>query len=131
MEMQQHINGIDKQFIKHSWETCWRLPEVEWYKVNTDGARMLETGHASSGSVIRDDHRRWKMGFSQKIGICSTVEFELWGAYDGLGHACHMGARKVILELDNLEVVHMLLQPMSKFPHFVVARDVKRLIQNQ
>ncbi|PPD70071.1 hypothetical protein GOBAR_DD33043 [Gossypium barbadense] len=74
---------------------------------------MLETNHASSGGAIRDDHGRWKMGFTRKIGICSTVEVKLWGAYDGLRQAWHIGARNVILELNSLEVVHMLLSPME------------------
>ncbi|KAK5826456.1 hypothetical protein PVK06_021377 [Gossypium arboreum] len=47
------------------------------------------------------------------------------------GNLGNIGARNVILELNSLEVVHMLLTPMSEFSHFAVARDVKRLIQNQ
>ncbi|KAK5842980.1 hypothetical protein PVK06_005404 [Gossypium arboreum] len=56
---------------------------------------------------------------------------KLYGAYDGLQQAWNKGVRKVVLELDSLEVVHMLLSLILEIPHFAVAWDVKHSIRNQ
>ncbi|KAK8660681.1 hypothetical protein V6N13_051596 [Hibiscus sabdariffa] len=39
----------------------WSLPQHQWLKVNTDGARSGMTGHASCGGVGRDSEGNWEL----------------------------------------------------------------------
>ncbi|PPD92735.1 hypothetical protein GOBAR_DD10331 [Gossypium barbadense] len=59
-------------------------PKSRWTKVNIDGARQLEKGYAASRGSIRDENGVWPSGFARNIEICSTIEVELRGIYDGL-----------------------------------------------
>lgn len=44
-------------------------------------------------------------GFSCKLGYYSVIGKEAWGVYYGLDLAWNMGGRKLILEVDSIEVV--------------------------
>ncbi|KAE8672514.1 hypothetical protein F3Y22_tig00111840pilonHSYRG00033 [Hibiscus syriacus] len=48
------------------------------------------------------------MGFSRAIGICSVIEAELWGVFEGLKHARRIRARNIAIEIDNIEAHSML-----------------------
>ncbi|KAK8492364.1 hypothetical protein V6N11_066174 [Hibiscus sabdariffa] len=65
----------------------WRAPPPSWLKVNTDGARSIRSGLATCGGVGRDASGNWCFGFSRALGLCSTLEAELWGVYEGLARA--------------------------------------------
>ncbi|KAK8617153.1 hypothetical protein V6N13_117120 [Hibiscus sabdariffa] len=60
------------------------------------------------GIVIRDEMGAWIVGFSKFIGICSTLEVELWGVLEGLHLAWRLGECRVVVELDSLVTVDLL-----------------------
>ncbi|KAE8733898.1 hypothetical protein F3Y22_tig00000916pilonHSYRG00217 [Hibiscus syriacus] len=57
--------------------TVWLPPPEGWNKLNTDEK-------AACGGVIRDMNGQWRIDFKKFIGICSTIEAELWGVYTEL-----------------------------------------------
>ncbi|KAK8516676.1 hypothetical protein V6N11_007439 [Hibiscus sabdariffa] len=65
----------------------WVPPEIDWIKVNIDGARKPVNGYAMCGGVGRNSAADWLFEFSQFIGICSIVDAELWRVYYGLRFA--------------------------------------------
>ncbi|KAL4295689.1 hypothetical protein GQ457_12G025480 [Hibiscus cannabinus] len=62
----------------------WEAPPFQWCKLNVDGACDSATGRASCGGAIRSDLGQWLMGFSRHLGLCSSLEAELWGIFEGL-----------------------------------------------
>ncbi|KAL4385034.1 hypothetical protein GQ457_15G026610 [Hibiscus cannabinus] len=87
------------------------------WKLNVDGARNLPDGSASCGGVIRDSHGTWIAGFSKYIGKCSALEAEFWAVYKGLVCAQRLNAESIVVESDNLNVVHALQNSGGKRPH--------------
>ncbi|KAK8479556.1 hypothetical protein V6N12_064054 [Hibiscus sabdariffa] len=61
-----------------------KAPPWGWCKLNVDGSRDRLTRVSSCGGVIRDSHGYWMMGFTKNLGMCSVLDAELWGIYEGL-----------------------------------------------
>lgn len=58
----------------------WNPPPGGWIQINVDGCVKADTGMAGGGGgILRDDKGAWKGGFSVILGICTTIEAELWG----------------------------------------------------
>ncbi|KAL4362445.1 hypothetical protein GQ457_04G027620 [Hibiscus cannabinus] len=86
----------------------WSAPPRHWIKINTDGARNNISGLASCGGVGRDDEGNWKFGFSRFLGLCSALEAELWGMFEGLTTAWSLGFTRVIVEVDCRDAYDMI-----------------------
>ncbi|KAE8675571.1 tir-nbs resistance protein [Hibiscus syriacus] len=74
----------------------WEPPDLDWFKLNTDGAYRPDSRLAACGGVIRDHMGAWVVGFSKVIGMCSAWEAELWGVYNGLCLAWNMGGGRIV-----------------------------------
>ncbi|KAE8707058.1 hypothetical protein F3Y22_tig00110387pilonHSYRG00750 [Hibiscus syriacus] len=97
--------GLNGSATEKGSPIYWSPPMEGWFKVNTDAARSEVDGRASCGGLIRDNIGRWRAGFAKFIGICSTLEAELWGIYIGMVLAWDLGIRRVIVESDNKEAI--------------------------
>ncbi|KAK8475937.1 hypothetical protein V6N11_019920 [Hibiscus sabdariffa] len=70
------------------------------------------------GSVALIDWRR-------KLGICSVIESELWGIYEGLLAAWSLGLTHLIVEVDNSDAINLIRQykmgeaTLALVPHIV------------
>ncbi|KAH1040154.1 hypothetical protein J1N35_041897 [Gossypium stocksii] len=76
MKTPQHMGEIGDQSVRISRNTRWKKLEMDWYKVNTDGARELELDYAASSGVVKDYNGDWKIGFARKIDVCLVMEVE-------------------------------------------------------
>ncbi|KAK8541714.1 hypothetical protein V6N12_014341 [Hibiscus sabdariffa] len=76
----------------------WQRPPEGWHKLNTDGAVCVDSGMASCGGVLCTDAGGWVIGFSKRLGICTVLEAELWGVFEGLLSAWSVGVPRLILE---------------------------------
>ncbi|KAK9035794.1 hypothetical protein V6N11_077823 [Hibiscus sabdariffa] len=86
----------------------WTKPPFGWHKLNSDGAIDGRDGVASCGGLIRDDGGSWLVGFSKRIGICSILEAELWGIYEGLLAAWSIGSQYLLVESYCLEAINLI-----------------------
>ncbi|KAL4291966.1 hypothetical protein GQ457_14G024710 [Hibiscus cannabinus] len=86
----------------------WEAPPPPWCKVNVDDACDSATGRASCGGAIRSDSGQWLMGFSRQLGLCSSLEAELWGIFEGLMCAWSIRIANLILESDCKEALQMI-----------------------
>jgi ribonuclease HI len=81
----------------------WRPPQVNWVKLNTDGA--CKGGNiAGCGGIIRGSDGEWIGGFAKFIGDCSAFVAELWGVLEGLRYVRRMGYTAVELNVDCVSV---------------------------
>ncbi|KAL4292089.1 hypothetical protein GQ457_14G023220 [Hibiscus cannabinus] len=86
----------------------WTPPAVGWLKLNMDGPKRSQDGSAMCGGVARDHTGSWQFGFSKFIGFCGVFDAELWGVWCGLQMDWDKGFRRLILEVDSLDVVRAL-----------------------
>ncbi|KAK8555230.1 hypothetical protein V6N12_009378 [Hibiscus sabdariffa] len=61
----------------------WVKPPQGWCKLNTDGAVNRSPGMVSSGGVVRNEEGNWLIDFDRRLGVCSVLEVELWGLFEG------------------------------------------------
>lgn len=59
------------------------------------------------------------------LGTCSVVQTELWAIYDGLKLAWQRGLRNILVESDNMAVVHVLNDMKSDFSALSLTRSIK------
>lgn len=60
------------------------------------------------GCVKRDKDGRWVFGAARSVGVCNTLQAELWAAQAGLQLAWEKGYKNIVLKTDSLEVYHLL-----------------------
>ncbi|KAL4346674.1 hypothetical protein GQ457_17G015250 [Hibiscus cannabinus] len=98
----------DAPVVSQALQVRWQPPVSVWFKLNIDGSRVSPEGFASCGGVVRTSSGEWIIGFSKYVRICSTVVAELWDVFEGLVLAWTKGFRKVVLEVDSLDVFRIL-----------------------
>ena len=99
--------------------------------MNTNGSAIENSGIASCGRVLRDEHGRWIKGFARKIGITSSFVAELWGLRDGLLICCSCNFNYVEIELDAKAIIDSLAN--SNYVNNIVSPildDCRQLISN-
>ncbi|KAK8487554.1 hypothetical protein V6N11_066540 [Hibiscus sabdariffa] len=80
----------------------WRRLPKGWYKLNCDGAVVPGSEDAMCGGVVRDAAGHWSIGFNRRIGICSILESELWGVYEGLKTTWSLEIDQLLVEVDSV-----------------------------
>ena len=73
----------------------WSTPELEWIKLNSNGACTSGGRDIACGRVLRDSSSNWIQDFYSYILRGGVLSAELWGALHGLTIAQDMGFRKV------------------------------------
>ena len=84
---------------------CWVKPEINWYKLNTDGSSIGNQGKACGGELIRDHRGRWISRFARGIGVTSSANAELWALPDGIKRCIDLNIQAMEVELDAKVVV--------------------------
>ena len=57
---------------------------VDWFKLNSEGAALGNSGKAGRGGLIRDHQGKWVKGYVRHIGFASSIIVEFWALKDGL-----------------------------------------------
>ena len=92
---------------------------------------MTHLGKASCGSLIRNALGEYLGGFVANLGSCPITIAEIWRAFYALEMAWNRGLTSVILELDSLNVVHLIQSDLdSKHPYGTVIRQVKNPLKH-
>lgn len=82
----------------------WTSPPVGWWKLNTDGVFSNVSLQASSRGLIKYNRGDWLVGFSARFDGISALDAEFHTVLKRLVLAWNQGCRKVILEVDSLQV---------------------------
>ncbi|KAK8609722.1 hypothetical protein V6N13_093137 [Hibiscus sabdariffa] len=123
------VRGSVRSVRTASATTQWTPPEEGWLKLNTDGAKRNQDGSLMCGGVLRDHTGSWHFGFSKYIGFCEVFEAELWGVWCGLQLAWEKGCRRIILEVDSLDVVKALKEDRRQGHVCTLLLHIRLLIQ--
>ncbi|KAK2987286.1 hypothetical protein RJ640_024649 [Escallonia rubra] len=84
----------------------WSPPLECWVKINTDGSVNKHEGQAGATVIIRDSSSQWIIGCSKRLHIQNSHNAGWWAIRDGLCLAWQNNHRKIILEVDDISVVH-------------------------
>ena len=60
----------------------WERPLRGWYKLNTDGSSLGNSGAAEGGGLIRDASSAWIRAFFRNIGSTTSFLAKLWALRD-------------------------------------------------
>ncbi|KAF7821180.1 non-LTR retroelement reverse transcriptase-like [Senna tora] len=101
----------------------WEKPEFGWVKVNVDGACTRDDAErAACGGVIRDAHGRCLVGFTRRLGSCSSIHAELWGVLSGL----EIAIRNTIIDTHPCASIIQSIQTRSRDIDEVIFKHVYR-----
>ncbi|XP_012435482.1 uncharacterized protein LOC105762121 [Gossypium raimondii] len=76
-----------------------------WIHLFIDGAVKLDAGFATSGEIACKQEGEWIIGFNHYLRLCSVFDAKLWVVLDGFTLTHERGCQKVVIHIDNLEVV--------------------------
>ncbi|KAK8680656.1 hypothetical protein V6N13_109596 [Hibiscus sabdariffa] len=105
----------------------WSPPEAGWIKLKSDGARRSLDGFSACGRVLRDHVGSWKGGFVRAIGLCSTLDAELWGVFTGLLCAWNMYFCKIVLEVNSMDAYRLTMLGGSSYHSFSLLAHIMEL----
>jgi ribonuclease HI len=106
----------------------WKPPTGNFVKLNTDGARK-QNNKAGCGGVIRGGQGEWLGGFAKGVGDCSAFVAELWGVFEGLQYARHLGFAAVELNTDSVTVAQAISTGNLNSPVGAsLLRNIRRLL---
>ncbi|KAL4363840.1 hypothetical protein GQ457_04G022740 [Hibiscus cannabinus] len=104
---------VYRESILQQSKRMTNLPTLGWCKLNTDGAVHKYSQLASYGG---------------RVGICSALEAELWGIFEGLLTAWLMDIRCLVVETDYLEAYHLLQNSATSYGCFTLMSHISELL---
>lgn len=93
---------------------CWEMPKSGTFKLNINGSHTPSTGKAGWGGVLRAYNGNMFMFFSQPVDSNSYIMAEVQSAKFGIDCYVQNGYKEFTLELDSLEVIHMIIEQQAK-----------------
>lgn len=97
--------GLDKIRINKTF--AWHPPQINWVKLNFDGACKPNRVVDCEG-VLRDENGRWLGGYSEFLGCCTMFTAEMRGLFKGLKLTISLGYQRVEVNVDFLMVVQVI-----------------------
>ncbi|XVF25228.1 hypothetical protein REPUB_Repub13aG0195100 [Reevesia pubescens] len=93
--------------------------------MNVDESSRGQSGLATVGGVLRDEHELWIIWFSYRIGIAYILTVELWVIFQGLSLCWKKGCRTY-----SLIAVQKINQTRNIHdPHFHPIKAIRELQQ--
>ena len=86
----------------------WCFPPPSWFKLNSDGSSLGNSGKAGGGGLIRNDKGEWLKGYARNVGYSTSVAVELWALRDSLRLCIALKLPAMIIELDVKLIVDLL-----------------------
>ncbi|MBA0614762.1 hypothetical protein Godav_015008 [Gossypium davidsonii] len=95
-----------------------------WIQLNSNEAVKEESGFVMIGGVLRDRYDGWIIGYNRSMGICSVLDFELWGTLEGLSIAMYWGFDRVLIVSDSHEAVQAIQGSATKVSNSALVRRI-------
>lgn len=108
----------------------WIAPQVNFVKLNCDGAVGNLGTSAAIGGVFRNNWGAFLCGFASNIGSGTITEVELKAVLMGAELAHRKGYNRVILETDSLIAVRLINEGCSVLhPVFDLVGDIQEALR--
>ncbi|KAL6558461.1 hypothetical protein OROMI_018811 [Orobanche minor] len=86
----------------------WCKPDVDWWKLNTDGASRGNPGAAAASGVIRDHFGQPIFMFSEYIGLQINNYAEIYAIWRGLEFCMEKSYNKIWIEVDSKIAIDLI-----------------------
>ncbi|GMP59729.1 hypothetical protein CsSME_00022890 [Camellia sinensis var. sinensis] len=101
--------GIYHSPHKRSSDDCYSpVNSPSRLKLNIGGSTKGDPGEGGFGGLIRDERGMWLVGYYGKLGVCTSLEAELWAIYRGLAIAFEKGYKDLTIETDSSSAIELL-----------------------
>ena len=90
LEFMYCMTSPRNRILKTNRRILWEKPPARWKKLNTNGSSINSSMRVGCGSIIRDEHGGWVVGFAKHIGSTNNFVAELWVLRDKLVLCCNM-----------------------------------------
>ncbi|KAJ1393391.1 Ribonuclease H domain [Sesbania bispinosa] len=104
----------------------WSHPPADFSKLNVDGSYFLRSRMMGIGGFLPDSFCNWLWGFSGSVGQGNSLLAVLLALKQGLEIAWEKGHKRLIVETDSLEVIHLVNSPNN---HNLYCGEVVKHIQ--
>lgn len=97
--------------------------------MNTNGTYCATTNLVCRDILIRNENGAYLRSFNRKIGKCSVLYVEFWGALDSFQLAWYVGFRNIILEMNSVLVVQLITkEDHGTNAYVVLVSKIKHLL---
>ncbi|OVA07431.1 Ribonuclease H domain [Macleaya cordata] len=111
------VSSTTVKFPKYPESIKWRSPQVNWWKINTDGASRGNPGAAGAGAIIRDYEGKCKIVMAAPIGYTSSLSAETWALYLAITHITPREIDNIWIESDSTQLVGFINRDTSPPPY--------------
>lgn len=73
----------------------WLPPPLSWFKLNSDGSSMGNSGLVGGGGLIRNEDGEWVKGYVRAISCATSVAAELWALRDGFVYVSPLRSQRL------------------------------------
>ncbi|KAJ1424495.1 Ribonuclease H domain [Sesbania bispinosa] len=101
-----HMDGISS--LLTSW-VKWDPPDIDWIKLNSDGAVNPSHQLAACAGILRNHHDIFLMAFAQRLALVSVLEAELPAVLYGMERAWSLRIPRLIVETDSINAVRLIM----------------------
>ena len=84
-----------------------------WFRLNSDGSLLGNSGPAGSGGLIRNGEGDWVCGYDRKIGTTTSFAAELWGLRDRILQCLNLHLLAIKIKIDAKSIVELLNNPRA------------------
>ena len=77
--------------------------------MDVDGSFYEQISEVACAGCFWDDSGDWLLGFGRKLGLCTSLQVELWGIGTALNLAWERRCPKLILETDSVEAINLII----------------------
>nr|XP_009802861.1 PREDICTED: uncharacterized protein LOC104248321 [Nicotiana sylvestris]XP_016462304.1 PREDICTED: uncharacterized protein LOC107785498 [Nicotiana tabacum] len=95
-------------------------PQINFYKLNTDGATSSKTDTDGIGGLIRNHKGEWMVGFAGQIPHMNCLSAELQALIKGLSLAAQLRLLPLQVEIDAKEVITLLDNQNSRYSNLIL-----------
>ncbi|KAJ1411152.1 Ribonuclease H domain [Sesbania bispinosa] len=108
----------------------WDPPDIDWIKLNSDGAVNPSHQLAACAGILRNHHDIFLMAFSQRLAFVSILEVEFSAVLYGMERAWALRIPKLIVETDSTNVVRLIMLGCNETnPLFSIVQRIQDLMR--
>ncbi|KAL0411866.1 UNVERIFIED_CONTAM: hypothetical protein Slati_3776300 [Sesamum latifolium] len=107
----------------------WATPSPAWFKLNSNGSSLGNSGPAGAGGIIRDAEGQVRLAYQVDLCTTTSVIAELTAVWRGLELAMVHGLAPIMVEVDATTVIQLLQSRASG--RWEVQHLIMRIVQIQ
>ncbi|MBA0782812.1 hypothetical protein Gotri_000636 [Gossypium trilobum] len=100
------ICGHEYENMLHVLRYCNTARDIRNKLIQIDGSIRAKDAFAATSGILRDQSRRWIIGFNRYLDNCVVLDSKLSGISDGLKLA--LDGKRVLIQTDSLEAVNII-----------------------